>query len=71
MLMRIPGSRRFNGGADRGYDRRGFVTECRDLNISPHVAQRKRWSEIDVRTTRHEPYRWSQKVRKHAESIFR
>ena len=63
MLMRIPGSRRLTVGADRGYD-------SRDLNITPHVAQKKRWSAIDGRTTCHESYRTSQKVRKRVESIF-
>ena len=41
-LMRIPGSRRLSVGADRGYDTKAFVTERRDLNVTPHVAQRKR-----------------------------
>ena len=38
--------------ADRGYDVRRFVSECRSLGVTPHVAQRKR-SCIDARTTRH------------------
>ena len=66
----IPGSRQLSVGADRGYDTKDFVTECRELNVTPHVAQRKRWSAIDGRTTRHETYRASQKVRKRVESIF-
>ena len=70
MLMRIPGSRPLSVGADRGYDTRDFVAECRELNITPHVARKKRWSAIDGRTTRHEAYRSSQKVRKRVESIF-
>ena len=70
MLMRIPGSRPLSVGADRGYDTRDFVAECRELNITPHVAGKKRWSAIDGRTTRHEAYRSSQKVRKRMESIF-
>ena len=70
MLMRIPGSRRLTVGADGGYDSRDFVTECRDLNVTPHVAQKKRWSAIDGRATCHEGYRSSQKVRKRLESIF-
>ena len=59
MLTTIPGSRRLSVGADRGYDSRGFVTECRELNVTPHVAQRKRWLAIDGRTIRHESYRSS------------
>ena len=31
MLIQIPGSRRLTIGADRGYDSRDFVAECRDL----------------------------------------
>ncbi len=64
MLIQIPGSRRLTVGADRGYDSRDFVSECRELNITPHVAQKKRWSAIDGRTTCHQSYRASQKVRK-------
>ena len=70
ILMRIPGSRLLSVGADRGYDTRDFVAECRELNITPHVAQKKRWSAIDGRTTRHEAYRSSQKVCMRVESIF-
>ena len=70
MLIRIPGSRRLTVGADRGYDSRDFVAECRDLNITPHVAQKKKWSTIDERTTHHAGYAASQKVRKRVESIF-
>ena len=70
MLTMIPGSRQLSVGADRGYDTRDFVAECRELNVSPHVARKKRWSAIDGRTTRHETYRSSQKVRKRVESIF-
>ena len=69
-MLLIPGSRRLSVGADRGYDTRDFVSECRDLNITPHVAQKERWSAIDGRTTRHAAYRSSQKVRKRVESIF-
>ena len=55
---------------DGGVQTEDFVAECRELNVTPHVAQRKRWSAIDGRTTRHEGYRSSQKVRKRVESIF-
>ena len=70
MLMRIPGSRRLSVGADRGYDTKDFVAECRELNVTPHIAQKRRWSALDGRTTRHEAYRSSQKIRKRVESIF-
>ena len=56
--------------ANRGYDSRDFVAECRGLNIRPYVAQKKRWSAIDGHTTCPESYRTSQKVRKRVKSIF-
>ena len=64
MLIWIPGSRRLSVGTDRGYDTRDFVAECRDLSITPHVAQRKRWSALDWWTTRHEAYRSIRKAPK-------
>ena len=70
VLMSIPGSRRLSVGADRGYDAQDFVAEYRDLNVTPRVAQKKRWSAIDGRTTSHEACRSSQKARKQVESIF-
>ena len=70
MLTMIPGSRQLSVGAERGYDTRDFVAGCRVLNVTPHVARKERWSAIDGRTTRHEGYRSSQKVRKRVESIF-
>ena len=39
MLGKIPGSRRVSVGADRGYDSRAFVSECREVNITPHITQ--------------------------------
>ena len=70
MFMQIPGSRRLSVGADRGYDSRGFVTERWELNVTPHVARRKRLSAIDGRITCHEAYGASQKAGKGVESIF-
>ena len=69
MLMRIPGSRPLSVGGDRGYDTRDFVAECRELNITPHIARKKCRSAIAGRTTRHAPYRSSQKARERVESI--
>lgn len=68
----VPGSRRVTVGADKGYDTKDFVEQCRHHAITPHVAQNttKRRSAIDVRTTRHEGYRVSQRVRKRVEEIF-
>ena len=56
---------------DRGYDVRSFAEGCRTLGITPHVAQYEhRASSIDGRTTRHEGYRVSQRIRKRVEEIF-
>ncbi len=56
---------------DRGYDVRTFVEGCRTLGLTPHVAQYEhRASAIDARTTRHDGYRISQRVRKRVEEIF-
>ncbi len=38
-LASAPGTRRITVGADRGYDARGFVRECRNLKVTPHVAR--------------------------------
>ena len=69
MLASAPGTRRITVGADRGYDTRGFVRACRNLKVTPHVAQKQR-SAIDRRTTRHDGYRFSQRARKRIEEVF-
>ena len=60
-------------GADKGYDTRDFVAECRNLKVTPHVAQNTRrsgGSAIDERTTRHSGYAISQRKRKRVEECF-
>ena len=59
-------------GADKAYDTQDFVTELRSMNVTPHVAQNinGRKSAIDGRTTRHEGYRTSQRIRKRIEEAF-
>ena len=69
MLEQVPGSRRVTVGADKGYDTQDFVTMCRKMNITPHVARRQ-WSKVDQRTTRHAGYLVSQRVRKRVEEVF-
>ena len=69
MLEEVAGSRRITVAADKGYDTRDFVTTCRDMNVTPHVA-RRRWSSLDQRTIRHPGYQVSQRVRKRVEEIF-
>ena len=50
--------------ADKGYDGTEFVADMRQACVTPHVAQKSRYSAIDGRTTRHEGYALSQKHRK-------
>ncbi len=73
MLEQIPGGQRVTVGADKGYDTRDFVAECRNLWVTPHVAQNVRrsgGSAIDARTTRHAGYTVSQQKRKRIEESF-
>lgn len=69
MLADLGGSQQVTVGADKGYDTRGFVESCRDLGATPHVAQKQR-SAVDGRTTQHEGYAISQRVRKCVEESF-
>jgi transposase len=69
MLEKVPGGHRITVGADKGYDTQDFVTACREMNVTPHVARRQ-WSIVDKRTTRHAGYQVSQRVRKRIEEIF-
>ena len=60
-------------GGDRGYDTRALVTQLRERNVTPHVAQnvnRCGGSVLDERTTRHEGYVISQRKRKQVEEVF-
>jgi len=57
-------------GADKGYDVASFVADVRVLEVTPHVAQKARWSAIDGWTTRHAGYHVSQRTRKLVEQVF-
>ena len=74
MLADIAGpGKRVTVGADKAYDTRGFVKACRELKVTPHVAQnlnRIGGSAIDGRTTRHPGYAVSQRSRKRIEQCF-
>lgn len=66
-----PGStRRLTLGADKGYDSADFVADLRQACVTPHVAQKSRYSAIDGRTTRHKGYALSIKQRKRIEEAF-
>ena len=73
MLEQMPGDGQITVGGDKGFDTQEFVSECRHMNVTPHVAQntnRAGGSAIDARTTRHSGYAISQKKRKRIEECF-
>ena len=72
LLSRLRGVGRITLGGDKNYDTRGFVAKCREMRVTPQVAQntKGRASAIDGRTTRHPGYAISQRVRKRVEEIF-
>ncbi len=70
MLEQIPGTKQVTVGGDKAYDTADFVAECRNLKVTPHVAQnleRPGGSAIDARTTQHPGYAISQRKRKRIE----
>jgi transposase len=73
MLRRVRRSkRRLTVGGDKGYDSSDFVAGCRELEVTPHVAQNqsRRRSAIDGRTVSQPGYPTSQRLRKRVEEIF-
>lgn len=73
MLKRRRGvHRRATLGADKAYDTNDFVRQCRELDVTPHVARNDthRRSAIDGRVTRHAGYAVSQRKRKLVEEGF-
>src|SRR5437764_5667714 len=73
MLEQIPAEQRVTVGADKGYDTREFVAECRRMKVTPHVAQntkRTGRSALNRRTTRQPSYAISQRKRKRIEECF-
>jgi transposase len=69
MVEAIKGWGRVTLGADKGYDRKEFVVQLREHQVTPHIA-RKPTSMIDARTTRHRGYAISQQKRKRIEEIY-
>jgi transposase len=74
MMARLQGRRRrrLTLGGDKAYDTADFVRDCRQLGVTPHVAQNttRQRSAIDGRTTRRVGYQLSQRVRKRVEEIY-
>jgi IS5 family transposase len=66
-------AKRVTVGADKAYETRGFVKACRELKVTPHVAQnlnRIGGSAIDGRTIRHPGYEVSERSKKRIEQCF-
>lgn len=70
MVENLPGTNQITVGADKGYDVPAFVEGLRERSATPHVARKDKGSAINGRTTRHEGYRVSQRIRKRVEEIF-
>ena len=73
MLQNLPGDRQVTVGGDKGFDTAEFVRECRNLHVTPHVAQnlaRRGGSAIDGRTPWPAGYRIRQKNRTRIEECF-
>jgi transposase len=73
MLDDLPGKHRVTVGGDKAFDTKRFVAECREMNVTPHVAQNittTRGSCVDGRTVRQPGYAISLRVRKRVEEIF-
>lgn len=73
LLFWLGGTGRITLGADKGYDTKDFVADCRQLNVTPHVAQnigKRRSSAIDARTTSPPGYAISQRKRKLIEEVW-
>ena len=70
MLGRLPATGRVTVAGDKAYDARRFVRECRQMGITPHVAQKVSQSAIDGRTTGTAGYAISQQRRKRVEEAF-
>jgi transposase len=69
----LVGDQRITLGCDKGYDTRGFVAGCREMKVTPHIAQntnRRGGSAIDGRTASRPGYAISQRIRKRVEEIF-
>jgi len=72
MMAARPGTHRITLGADKAYDVAWFVSDLRQHNVTPHMAQNttSRRSAIDARTTRHSGYAASGRLRKRIEEVF-
>jgi len=73
LLDRHPSHERRTLAADKAYDTKHFVADCRERGVTPQVAMNvsgTRGSAIDGRTSRHAGYVASQRMRKRVEECF-
>ena len=70
LVEEIPRRMRITLGGDKGYDVPSFVEGLRKRGVTPHIAQKIRYSALDARTTHHPGYKVSQRKRKRVEEIF-
>lgn len=65
---------RMTVGADKGFDSKDFVQGCRELGVTPHIAQNttrfRGRSAVDGRTVKRAGYGLSQRMRKRIEEVF-
>jgi len=69
-LLLLQSHRRCTLGADKSYDVASFVAALRAKHVTPHVTQKRQYSALDQRTTRHAGYAISQRKRKLVEQAF-
>jgi len=78
LVARHTKKNRITLGADKAYDVTAFVEDLRAQKVTPHIAVqdhlsktgKRRKTKIDGRTTRHDGYEISQRIRKRIEEIF-
>jgi transposase len=70
LLLLGEAARAVTVGGDKAFDVHSFVAQVRALGITPHVAQKAKYTAIDGRTTRHAGYAISQRERKLIEQVF-
>jgi hypothetical protein len=59
-----------SGRINKGYDRQAFISGCRRLKVTPHVAAKDKHSSADGRLKRQAGYRQSLRIRKRIEAAF-
>ena len=63
-------NKRITVAADKAYDTSDFVSDMRELKVTPHVASKKKGTAVDGGTTRHNSYKQSLKDRNKIGAFF-